>query len=126
MYKMEKCPSGKDTSTVICSSQCSQTYQSTNGTVSLHNDLIWSATRLNCAVRIMQEEGSYLNLREMNMTVPCQTGFVEIRDGSFEDSPLMARLCGDNNNLPDDFQSSQNHVTIRLGNVELLIKFQLG
>ena len=111
---MQYCSNGAtDKSSVICSSNCSQTYNSPSGTVSLPNHLRKSITRTNCAYGIIQEPGSYINIIDINMTMPCRTAFLEIRDGPYEDSPLMGKFCNGNDEVPTNFQSSQNHIVIR-------------
>ena len=83
------------------------------GTVTLPTSMRKSKGRINCAHHIIQAPGSYIQIQEINMTLPCQTAFLEIRDGPSEDSPLMAKFCDDNDHVPTHFQSSQNHVVVR-------------
>ena len=116
MYERVNCPNGTYEASIICSSYCSQSYYAKNGTVTLPISLRKSLGRINCAFGIIQAPGSYIKIKEINMTVPCQNAFLEIRDGAYEDSPLMARFCDDNDNVPAHFQSSQNQVFIRWEN----------
>ena len=74
----------------------------------------YNSSRINCAFEIIQEPGTYVKLNHGNLAIPCETSFFEIRDGPYEDSPLMGRFCNGNHNWPPNFTSSQNHVVIRL------------
>ena len=39
--------------------------------------------------------------------------FIEMRDGHSEDSPVMAKFCGNDANIPDFIQTTQNQMRIR-------------
>ena len=70
----------------------------------------------NCAFDIIQGPDSHFKLTNINLTIPCETGFLEIRDGPLEDSQLMGRFCDENfNHFPRqrDFQSTENHIVLR-------------
>ena len=67
-----------------------------------------SLTRVNCAFDIIQEPGSYIKITDVKLKVPCGTAFLEIRDVSYEDSPLMGTFCDEYDHLPVNFTSTQN------------------
>ena len=75
-----------------------------------------------CVYLISQPNGTYVNISFLSMDIDCQkvqtsdglkADYIEMRDGSSEDSPLMARFCGDGSNVPDFMQTSQNQLRIR-------------
>ena len=43
--------------------------------------------------------------------------YLELRDGSLANSPIMGRLCGNGRNLPELIQSTQNYLRIRLNRI---------
>ena len=55
------------------------------------------------------------------LDIPCQeiyssSDYIEIRDGSYEDAPVIGRFCGNGDNLPESLYSTKNHLQIRLEN----------
>ena len=55
------------------------------------------------------------------LDISCQeiyssSDYIEIRDGSSEDAPVIGRFCGNGDNLPDSLYSTQNYMQIRLEN----------
>ena len=72
---------------------------------------------------LSQPHGTYANMSLLSMDIDCQevqtsgggftADFIEMRDGNSEDSPLMARFCGNGSNIPDFMQTKQNHLRIR-------------
>ena len=113
MYERKRCPSNISESSVICSSSCSQTYLDTNGSVTFAPNLNYT---LNCAFDIIQGPDSHFRITNINLKIPCETGSLEIRDGPFENSPLMGRFCDENlNHFPkqNDFLSTENHIVLR-------------
>ena len=113
MYEALDCPNGTYESSIVCSAKCSHTYQDRVGTLIFPHNLGEPTKRINCAYDIIQEQGSYIKVKEVNITLPCGIAFLEIRDGPDEDSPLMGRFCDENYHIPVNFASSQNHVVIR-------------
>ena len=50
------------------------------------------------------------------MDIDCQgkmPDFIELKDGKYEDSPLMGRYCGNGTRNPQTITSTQNHLRIR-------------
>ena len=39
--------------------------------------------------------------------------YIEMRDGLYDDSPLMGRFCGNGSSIPDVMQTTQNNLWIR-------------
>ena len=113
MYKTLDCPDGTNESSVVCSNHCSQTYYNRAGTLTFPHSLGLSSRRINCVYDIIQESGSYIKIKEVTLSLPCGIAFLEIREGPHDDSPLMARFCDENYNVPANFASVQNHVSIR-------------
>ena len=113
MYEAPDCPDGTLESSAFCSGQCRNSYYDRTGTLTFPHNLGESMKRINCAYDIIQEQGSYIKIKEVNISLPCGIAFLEIRDGPHEDSPLMGRFCDENYFLPAKFASTQNHVFIR-------------
>ena len=123
MYESLDCPDGTNESSVVCSPQCSQTYYDRVGTVTFPHNLGESLKRINCAYDIIQEQGSYMKIKEINLSLPCGIAFLEVRDGPNEDSPLMGRFCNENDKVPNNLASSQNHIVMRWVNSSVLVLF---
>ena len=72
-----------------------------------------------CIYTITQSNGAYVNISSLTMDVDCQemertpSDYIEMRDGSSQDSPLMGLFCGNGSNVPDFMQTTQNHLRIR-------------
>ena len=69
-----------------------------------------------CIYIISQPEGSFINITVMNIDVTCNdlgSDNLEMRDGMFENSPLMASFCGDGSGVPSFLQTTQNYARIR-------------
>ena len=69
-----------------------------------------------CVYVISQPNGTYVNISFINIDIDCQGrpfDYLEIRDGDLEDSPLMARFCGNGRNIPSSMLTTQNHMRIR-------------
>ena len=69
-----------------------------------------------CVYLISQPNGTYVNISFLSMDIDCQgtlSDYIEMRDGYSEDSPLMARFCGNGSNVPDFIQTTKNHLRIR-------------
>ena len=113
IYNRKRCYSVVGDSSASCSADCSQTIRDANGNLTFANNFNNSLARTNCAFDIIQGPGSYIQIMKINVTLPCDIGFLEIRDGSHENSPLMGKFCGENNNVPQHFQSSQNRIVLR-------------
>ena len=74
-----------------------------------------------CVYLISQPNGTYVNISFLSMDIDCQkvqtsdglkADYIEMRDGNSEDSPLMARFCGNGSKVPE-FMQTQNHLRIR-------------
>ena len=69
-----------------------------------------------CVYIISQPNGTYVNISFLSMDIDCQgtpSDYIEMRDGYSEDSPFMARYCGNGSDVPDFMQTTQNHLRIR-------------
>ena len=69
-----------------------------------------------CVYLISQPIGTYVKISFISMDIDCQgtsTDFIEMRDGHHEDSPQIARFCGNGSNVPDFIQTTQNQMRIR-------------
>ena len=56
------------------------------------------------------------------LDIPCQeiyssSDYIEIRDGSYKDAPVIGRFCGNGDNLPEYLYSTKNYLQIRLENI---------
>ena len=65
-----------------------------------------------CLYLISQPYGSFINITFNTLDINC-SDHIEIRDGSFEDSLLMGKFCGNHSNIPPFMTTSQNLMTIR-------------
>ena len=59
-----------------------------------------------------------VNLTILLIDIDCQeTGTIsdvlEFRDGMFENSPIIARICGTGSNVNSSIQTTQNYMRIR-------------
>ena len=71
-----------------------------------------------CVYLISQPDRTFINISFLFIDIDCQgtqTDFIEMRDGKFEDSPLMTRFCGNDSILLSFIQTTQNHLRIRWG-----------
>ena len=72
-----------------------------------------------CVYLISVEKGSYVNMSFLSMDIDCEgltsltSDYIEMRDGHSADSPLMARFCGNDSNIPNFMQTTQNNLRIR-------------
>ena len=74
-----------------------------------------------CVYLIALPVGSYVNISFLSMDVHCDekpvhhslSDYIEMRDGSSEDSPLMGKWCGNGSNVPMFMQTTQNYLRIR-------------
>ena len=69
-----------------------------------------------CVYLISLPTGIYVNISFLSVDIDCQgkpSDYIEMRDGNSEDSPLMARICGNVSNVPDFMQTTQNQMRIR-------------
>ena len=70
-----------------------------------------------CTYTISQPEGTYIILSVISLDISCHAAGsdnIELRDGNSTTSPLMGKWCGNGSNVPDDLQTTQNHLRIRL------------
>ena len=69
-----------------------------------------------CVYLIIQPIGTYINVSFISMDVNCHAAgsdYIEMRDGSSEDSPLMGKVCGNISVVPAFMQTTQNFLRIR-------------
>ena len=95
---------------------CGGNYSDRSGVISspLHPHLY--PDFVDCVYLITQPNGAYVKITLFSMDIDCQgtnSDYIEMRDGSSEDSPIMARFCGNGSNVPDSMHTSQNHMRIR-------------
>ena len=66
----------------------------------------------NCLYLITQASSPFINI-SITMNIDCKgtsSDFIELRDGRFDESPLMGKLCGNNTSF---FTTTQEHMRIR-------------
>ena len=66
-----------------------------------------------CIYLISQPSGTFINISFDTMDIDCQgttSDFIEMRDGSSRDSPLMGQFCGKSSN---PVMTTQNHLRVR-------------
>ena len=72
-----------------------------------------------CIHLISLPKGMLVNLSITFMDIDCQNmygaepDYIELRDGTSGDSPVIGRFCGSEINIPRNLQTTQNHMRIR-------------
>ena len=71
-----------------------------------------------CIYLISLPVRTFVNLTLTTMDIVCQemgstSDYIEIRDGKYEDSPLIGKFCGNGSNLPALMQTTQNNLRVR-------------
>ena len=101
---------------------CGGTYSNASGVLSSPSFPNQYPEWADCVYLISQPNGTYVNISFPTMDIDCQevltsegltSDFIEMRDGSSQDSPLMGMFCGNGSNVPDFMQTTQNHLRIR-------------
>ena len=67
-----------------------------------------------CIYLVSQPTGSFISIAFKAMDIDCHgttSDFIEMRDGSSHDSPLMGRFCG---KMGTFLNTTQNHLRVRL------------
>ena len=72
----------------------------------------------NCVYLISEPYGTYVNVSILSLDIDCHdessaSDFIEMRDGQADESPLMAKFCGNGSNVPKFMHTSQNYLRIR-------------
>ena len=68
-----------------------------------------------CVYLITQPERTYVNISLLSLDLDCQgtpSDYIEMRDGSSEESPLMAKFCGNGSQWYGSMQTTQNNLRI--------------
>ena len=94
------------------SSYCGGNYTHASGILSSPSHPNSYPQSANCIYLISQPNGAYVNISFIIMDIYCPD-YIEMRDGNYEDSPLMGRFCGNGSNVPPFIQTTQNHMWIR-------------
>ena len=71
---------------------------------------------VDCIYTISQPNGTYISMSILSMDIDCEgtpSDYMEIKDGNSENSPLIAKSCGNGSHFPESIQTSQNHLSIR-------------
>ena len=95
---------------------CGGTFSNASGVLSSFSHPNPYPDLADCVYLISQPNGTYVNASFLSMDIDCQgisSDFIEMRDGNSDDSPLMARFCGNYSNTPDFMHTTQNHLRIR-------------
>ena len=71
-----------------------------------------------CAYLISLPRESYVNLTIITLDIDCQemhatSDYLELRDGMYEESPILGTICGYNDDFVTNLQTTQNHLTVR-------------
>ncbi|XP_040824205.1 cubilin [Ochotona curzoniae] len=96
---------------------CIEDYTEESGTLTSPNFPNNYPNNLNCIYRITVETGKQISLHFTNFSLEesyfgaCVGDFVEIRDGGYENSPLLGEYCG--SNLPPRIISHSNKLWLR-------------
>ena len=95
---------------------CGGNYSNASGAISSPSYPDDYPEQADCIYLISLQNGMVVNIDFHTMDIDCQgspSDYIEMRDGNSENSPLMARLCGNGSNIPDIIQTTQNHLRIR-------------
>ena len=78
-----------------------------------------------CIFQISQPTGTFINLTTVSFELHdwrtrrdcqnCSCDYLEVRDGTSGDSPLIGRFCGNITQIPQSIQSNQSSLWIRYG-----------
>ena len=100
----------------INSGSCGGKFYSKNGIITSPSYPRSYPAAKNCLYFVSLPSDYYVNVTLINMDINCHAAgsdFFEMRDGQYEDSPLMARFCGNGSKTPAIMQTTQNHLWIR-------------
>ena len=95
---------------------CQENHLNSSGVIFLPSYINPYPELADCIYLISQPNENYINITFISLEIDCQSVpayYLELRDGQSEESPLMARLCGNGSNVPDFMQTTQNHLRIR-------------
>ena len=96
--------------------ECGGIYSNSNGTLISPQHPNSYPELAECVYLISDLDGTYFAITFLFMDIDCQgnmTDFIELKDGKYEDSPLMGRYCGNGTRNPQTITSTQNHLRIR-------------
>ena len=90
-------------------------FSTTNGTIASPSYPENYPDNADCIYTIWQPTGNVILLNFLSMDIAggydCGSDYLEIRDGSSADSPLLDKLCG--SDIPAPIQSSQNQLWMK-------------
>ena len=95
---------------------CGANYSNASGVISSPSFPDDYPERADCIYLISLQNETYVNVSFQSMDIDCQgspSDYIEMRDGNSENAPLLTRICGNGNNIPDIIQTTQNHLRIR-------------
>ena len=72
----------------------------------------------NCIYLVSLPSGVYVNISFLHMDIVCEeiystSDYIEFRDGSSKEAPVMGRFCGNGSNLPQFMHTTQNNLWIK-------------
>ena len=110
----DDCGDGSDEDrTTTCA--CGGSYNATNGVIKSPSYPDRYPDNADCVYIISLQIGTLINLSTEIFDVEddsqCSYDWLEIRDGSLEDSPIIGKFCG--TNMPSSIQSTQNNMWMR-------------
>ena len=101
---------------LILSGSCGGEYFDSNGHMSSPSYPNNYPGNADCIYTLSQRTDTFFVLKFLSMDILldpiCHLDYLEIRDGPTHASPLLARLCGNDETL-SPIQSSQNHVWMK-------------
>lgn len=96
--------------------ECGGTYLNASGILTSPSQQDRYHKMVDCVYLISQSNGTYVNISVMSMDINCNSsvsGYIEMRDGNSEDSPLMGKWCGNDSDIPAFMQTTQSYLRIR-------------
>ena len=67
---------------------------------------------MECIYMISLQNDSYVNISFTSMEIDC-ANYIEMREGIFEESPLLGKWCGNVSDVPHLLVTTHNHLRIR-------------
>ena len=71
-----------------------------------------------CIYIISQPNQTFVQISFLSVDIVCEdlapgSDFIEMRDGKYENSPLIGKFCGNGTSIPPVIGSTQNYLRIR-------------
>ena len=116
-YLAQDCRDGNYKNDVPCGSGCGGDYTGSSGFVTSPYFPNFYPNETMCDYRIQQLEGFAVQIKvimfDLSLEDECRNDYLEIRDGSSEDMPLVGRFCGNDTHIKTTMYSTQCNLWMR-------------